>query len=376
MVRTRAVRVADLDYELPPHLIAQRPPEARDGGRLLVCDEPLVDATILDLVEHVPRGALLVVNDTRVVPARLLGKKRASGGQVELLLLRAMKSGEPDEGTSARYQAFARSSKPLRLGARLDFGGPHGLSARIAAERASGERELEVELTTADGTPVAAAIEDAGHMPLPPYVERADDAHDRERYQTVFATSPGAVAAPTAGLHLSHLLLERLRENDVTTASVTLHVGPGTFAPVITDDLDDHRMHSEELEVGPEAVRAIAEARSRRRPVVAVGTTVVRALESSVDPGRPGCVMERKGETRLLIQPGYDFAIVDLLLTNFHLPRSTLLALVCAFAGRERVMAAYAHAIEASYRFFSYGDAMLLRRAAGGDGSTSRWGVL
>lgn len=352
------MRVADLDYHLPPHLIAQRPPEARDGGRLLVCEDGLHDRRIVDLVDHVPPGALMVVNDTRVVPARLLGKKRASGGQVELLLLRSLP--HPADASSVRSMAFARSSKPLRTGVVIDVGGPHGLTATVSTERADGERELWFDLETGDGSSVDAAVDAAGHMPLPPYVDRPDDVLDRERYQTVFARVAGAVAAPTAGLHLTQDLLDRLRRAEVEVTSVTLHVGPGTFAPVVVDDLDQHRMHSEELEVSDAVVEAIASARARRRPVMAVGTTVVRALESARDPGRPGQVVARRGETDLLIQPGYEFGVVDLMLTNFHLPRSTLLALVCAFGGQERMMGAYAHAVAHEYRFFSYGDAMLI----------------
>jgi S-adenosylmethionine:tRNA ribosyltransferase-isomerase len=211
------------------------------------------------------------------------------------------------------------------------------------------------------GLGLAAAVEASGHVPLPPYVHRPDDAADRERYQTVFARVPGAVAAPTAGLHLSTALIDRIRARGVAVATVTLHVGLGTFQPVSAEDLDDHPMHAEAFVVPAEAAAAVAAARDRGAPVVAVGTTVVRALESAADPARPGGVLALSGETRLLIQPGYRFRVVDQLLTNFHLPQSTLLALVAAFAGRERVLSAYRAAVGARYRFYSYGDAMLIR---------------
>ena len=363
-------------FELPPDRIATEPPPERDGARLLVLarDGALDHRQVRELDALLPAGALLVVNDTRVVPARLLGHKRASGGKVEILLLRKLAG----DGAVERWRALGRASKGLRAGAELAFAddaGVEALSARVveafrepaehdAAPAAPEDGLLEVELSAREGT-VEAALERVGHVPLPPYMKRLDAATDRVRYQTVFARTPGAVAAPTAGLHLSEALLARLEARGVTVAPITLHVGLGTFQPVTADDLDDHPMHAESFIVSDSTELAIERARARGAPVVAVGTTAVRALESAADPDHPGLVRASAGETRLLIQPGYTFRVVDQLVTNFHLPESTLLALVSAFAGRERVLAAYRAAVEAGYRFFSYGDAMLLRGRGG-----------
>lgn len=379
-----------LDYDLPEELIASRPPEERDGARLLLVDRgrppgEVVHGAVRALDEHIPPGALIVVNDTRVLPARLLGRKRATGGQVELLLVRRLDGeGEAREmretremremreaseagGTgetstngpaAERWSALGRASKPLRPGAEITFGEDGALAAEVL--RKGDDGLLEVRIWSPAGMPIAEAIEARGHVPLPPYLGRADEAADRARYQTVFARVPGAVAAPTAGLHLSERLIARLRERGAEMTAVTLHVGLGTFQPITAEDLDEHPMHAESYVVPPAAEAAIAAARDRGAPVVAVGTTAVRALESAADPARPGHVRASAGETRLLIQPGYRFRVVDALMTNFHLPRSTLLALVFAFAGRERMMAAYRAAIEARYRFYSYGDAMLI----------------
>jgi S-adenosylmethionine:tRNA ribosyltransferase-isomerase len=390
------VRRALLDYELPPELIASRPAKDRDGARLLVVDparDALTHAAVSDLAELLPHGALLVVNDTRVIPARLLGVKE-SGGRVELFLVRKLNAradrdapgippasaplcdGPPPttDVTEERWQALGRASKPLRPGARItleraprvvaDGARPAddlALTAHVARRLDDGAL-LEVVLSSPSGAPIDRAIEAFGHVPLPPYLRRADEDDDRERYQTVFARVPGAVAAPTAGLHLSEALLERIRARGVEIAAVTLHVGLGTFQPVTAEDLDDHPMHAEWFEVPAATAAAIARARDRGAPVVAIGTTVVRALESAASEG--GDLGATSGETRLLIQPGYRFRVVDQLFTNFHLPQSTLLALVAAFAGRERVLCAYRSAVEARYRFFSYGDAMLVRARA------------
>lgn len=351
-----------LDYHLPEELIASRPPEERDGARLLLVDRrrpagEVVHAAVRELDQHIPPGALVVVNDTRVIPARLLGRKRSTGGQVELLLIRRLSAPAAAEG-GERWATLGRASKPIRPGAEIDLGEDGVLAARVLGRDAGGL--LEVLLWSPAGLDTAAAIEARGHVPLPPYLKRADEPVDRERYQTIFAREPGAVAAPTAGLHLSENLVERLRARGVQLAGVTLHVGLGTFQPVTADDLDDHPMHAEAYAISEDAAAAVAAARERGAPVVAVGTTVVRTLESAADPDRPGHVRASAGETRLLIQPGYRFRVVDALLTNFHLPQSTLLALVFAFAGRERTLAAYRAAIEARYRFYSYGDAMLI----------------
>jgi S-adenosylmethionine:tRNA ribosyltransferase-isomerase len=346
------VRVERFDYELPESSIAQAPLPERDGARLLVLDaRGRSDRTVRDLPSLVPPRALVVLNDTRVIPARLLGKKAATGGRVEVFLLRREAAGDEVE----RWIALGKSSKGFAPGMEIELA--EGLRATVLSVREAGV--IEVELEVPSGATVHAAIEREGHVPLPPYITRSDAPADRERYQTVFARTPGAVAAPTAGLHLSDALLDALRAAGATTATVTLHVGLGTFRPVTADDLDDHPMHAEWLSIPEETAAAVRAARAEGRPVMAVGTTVVRALETAAAHG-DGEVVAFEGDTSLLIQPGYRFRAVDALLTNFHLPKSTLLALVAAFGGLERVLEAYAHAVAAGYRFFSYGDAMLL----------------
>lgn len=352
------MRIDAFDYELPEELVAVRPPADRDGGRLLVLGADRADPedrAILDLPELLAPSTLLVVNDTRVLPARLFGHK-PTGGRVELLLLERIEAEGPSREA---WRAIARASKGIGAGTRISIEGASDLSCEVLRKDVV-EGTIEVLLTAPPGATVASAIERAGHVPLPPYVNRPDELADRERYQTLFARSPGAVAAPTAGLHLSERLLDRIAARGITLATVTLHVSLGTFQPVKVDDLDDHPMHAEWFDVGEDVASAIAAARERGAPVVAIGTTVVRALESAADPVREGYVVPRAGRTRLLIQPGYRFRVVDGLLTNFHLPRSTLLALVSAFAGHERTMAAYRAAVSRRYRFFSYGDAMLI----------------
>lgn len=348
------MRVDRFDYSLPPELIAQEPPRERDGARLLVVgDGAPVDRAIVDLPELLPRPCLFVVNDTRVVPARLFAAREGTGGRVEILLVRKIADEDPP-----RYEAMVRASKKVRLGARF-FVGEAGIACEVTREH---DAHATVGLVFAcSGAELDALMEEEGHVPLPPYIARPDRAEDRRRYQTVFAQRAGAVAAPTAGLHFSDALVEALRARGHRFAAVTLHVGLGTFRPVVTDDFDQHDMHAETFEVGADVARAIDEARDRGEDVVAVGTTVIRALESARDPARPGHVVARSGETRLLLQPGDVISVADSLLTNFHLPRSTLLALVSAFGGMERIRAAYAHAVVARYRFFSYGDAMLIR---------------
>lgn len=342
------MKTALLDYTLPERLIAVRPLPSRDGARLLVVGAAgLEHRVVRDLPELVPEGALVVVNDTRVRHARLLLSKAGTGGKVELLLLRRLAA----PGGEERWQAIGRANKPLREGMRLTA---PGLDARIVQQ---GD-PLEVALAAEGG--VDAWLERAGHVPIPPYLGRGDEPLDAERYQTVFARTVGSVAAPTAGLHLSEHLLSRLTARGVVVSSLTLEIGLGTFRPVEADDLDRHPMHSELIDVPAGVVEAVANARARNAPVVAIGTTAVRALESAADPERPGHVRPFRGETRLLIQPGYAFRVVDALFTNFHQPRSTLLALVGAFAGLSGVLEAYAVAVEAEYRFLSYGDAMWL----------------
>ena len=293
-------------------------------------------------------GDLLVLNDTRVIPARLFGTK-PTGGAVELLIERIV-----DE---RRAHAHLKASKFPRPGTRIALAGGGTLMV--------GERRGDlVEVSTDAAETLPALLERVGHIPLPPYIDRPDTGADRERYQTVFAARPGAVAAPTAGLHFDQALLDQLVAAGVRLGRLTLHVGAGTFQPVRAEQLAEHRLHAEQVEVGAELCAQIAETRARGGRVVAVGTTVVRALETAAESG---VVQPYAGETRLFIHPGRDFRfrVVDALMTNFHLPRSTLLMLVCAFAGRERVLAAYAHAVAAGYRFYSYGDAMWITPASG-----------
>lgn len=351
---------AQLDYALPEALIAQAPLPDRDGARLLclssakdrgpdfAAESALAHRQVLDLPELV-RSALIVVNDTRVIPARLFGHK-PSGGRVELLLVERIGG----DGKAERWWCMGRASKGLKPGTVVQLA--DGFSAEILS-RPREDRLVEVRLHAQD---VPAAIEAHGHMPLPPYIERAAAAQDGERYQTVYAKEAGAVAAPTAGLHLSEALIERLEAAGNRFASVTLHVGPGTFAPLRSENLADHPMHAERYTVPEGTAAAIAQAHAEGRPVLAVGTTVVRALEAAA--ARDGVVQPGAGETDIFIYPPYKFRVVDMLLTNFHLPKSTLLALVMAFAGQEATRVAYEAAVAGQYRFFSYGDAMLIGR--------------
>lgn len=351
------MKTAAFDYELPEALIAAHPTERRDGARLLVVEESeLRDATVASLAEEIPAGALVVVNDTRVRRARVFGTKQ-SGGRVELLFIRrvlAPTGATPED--CERWEAIGRSSKPIRVGTRIDWD-----ETQFEILRRAEDATLLVEVRTG-GPDFEQILEQRGHLPLPPYMRRGDDPTDLARYQTVYARRTASAAAPTAGLHLTPQLFERLAERGVEVARLELEIGLGTFRPVLAEDLDEHPMHAEMIDVGPDLAAAVARARERKKPVVAVGTTVVRALESARDPARPGQVRPTRGETRLLIQPGYAFSVVDCLLTNFHVPQSTLLALVAAFAGYDRVMSAYRHAVAARYRFLSYGDAMWIPR--------------
>jgi S-adenosylmethionine:tRNA ribosyltransferase-isomerase len=343
------MRISDLDYDLPDELVAQEPLAKRDASRLLLVDvaaDEVEDRLFTDLPRLLP-PSLFVFNDTRVFPARLLGNK-TTGGRVELLLLRKITE-VPD-----RWLAMGRSSKGLRSGMELSLCEGQ-LTARVL--RALDRGQLEVDLR-AEGE-VDVLIEQAGEVPLPPYIRREADDTDRSRYQTVYARKSGAVAAPTAGLHFTEGTLSALEEAGHETAYVTLHVGPGTFRPVQVDTLDEHEMHEEAYEVPEATVAAIRRAHDEGRPVVAVGTTVVRTLESSVDA--EGSPVAGFDTTRLFIRPPHRFHVVDHLLTNFHLPRSTLLALVMAFAGVDLTRRAYREAAERRYRFYSYGDAMLIR---------------
>jgi S-adenosylmethionine:tRNA ribosyltransferase-isomerase len=334
----------DFDYALPPDLIAQFPAPERAASRLLrLSGETLSDRRFAELPQLLQPGDVLVFNDTRVIKARLYGVK-ASGGKIEALV----------ERVTGTHEALVqmRASHAPRPGARLRFEG--ALEAEVL------ERRGDLYLLRFDGAAgVLELLEQHGHLPLPPYITHADGDADQARYQTVYAQRPGAVAAPTAGLHFDQPMLAQLRAMGVELAWLTLHVGAGTFQPVRVNDLAAHRMHSEHYAIPPATIDAVARARAAGRAVVAVGTTSLRALEAAARSGGLRC---GAGETDLFITPGYEFRVVDRLLTNFHLPKSTLLMLVAAFAGMEPVRAAYRHAIAGRYRFFSYGDAMLVDR--------------
>ncbi len=338
------MRRSDFAYELPPELIAQHPAPERTGSRLLRVDtahRTFTDLNFPDLLELLRPEDLLVFNDTRVIPARVLGVK-PTGGQVEILLERIL------EGR--RILAHVHASKALR--AEVPVLLPGGVEARFIG-RHDDLFELELSADPLD------YFEQHGSMPLPPYIERDAASEDAARYQTVYAREAGAVAAPTAGLHFDDELLARCREAGVQMAYVTLHVGAGTFQSIRVEDLDQHRMHRERVVVSEAVCEAVRATRARGGRVIAVGTTVVRSLESAAQSGE---LKPFAGETQLFIRPGYRFRVVDALLTNFHLPESTLLMLVCAFAGFETMMAAYRHAVTQRYRFFSYGDAMFVER--------------
>jgi S-adenosylmethionine:tRNA ribosyltransferase-isomerase len=340
------------DFSLPAELIAQEPAASREEARLLVVrPDHETHTRIRELAAYVPPGALVVVNDTKVIRARILGVKEGSGGKAEVFLVRRIAADDP-----ARWLAMTKASKPMRPGTRV-VAGP--LVVTIDG-REPNDGLFMVRLEASSGS-LDDALRAGARVPLPPYIKRETTEADEARYQTVFAKHEGAVAAPTAGLHLTEALLAQLRARDCEIEACTLHVGLGTFQPVTTEDLDDHPMHAEYFEISPALAAAVKRVRARNAPVLAIGTTVVRALESAATPG--GLVRECAEETRILIQPGYRFQVVDRLLTNFHLPKSTLLALVSAFAGTERVLHAYRQAVDARYRFFSYGDAMLLERA-------------
>jgi S-adenosylmethionine:tRNA ribosyltransferase-isomerase len=342
------MRTADFDYDLPRALIAQHPAAPRDSARLLeIAPDRLNDLTVRDLPSLLRPGDLLVFNNTKVIPTRLFGKRGAA--KIEVTLHRRLGQG--------LWRAFARPGRRLRLGDEVVFDG--GLRAAVVEKLDSGE------VTVAFGIGDEAlydALDRIGAMPLPPYIKRSEaDPGDRDDYQTIFAREKGAIAAPTAGLHFTSALLAALDARGVRRQAVTLHVGAGTFLSVTADDPRDHRMHAELGSLSPEAAQAVNAAREAGGRIVAVGTTSLRLLETAGDAA--GRVAEFHGDTDLFITPGYRFRVVDLLITNFHLPRSTLLMLVCAFAGTERIKAAYEHAKRAGYRFYSYGDACLLHRA-------------
>ena len=340
--------LADFDFDLPPDLIAQHPPADRAASRLLhVQPRQLADLRFADLPRLLEPGEVLVFNDTRVIKARLFGRK-ASGGRVEALIERVL------DGRHAL--ALLRASHRPKTGTQIVFGsGDDTVTATVG-----GRQEDFFELAFSHD--VAATLDRLGHVPLPPYINHPDSARDAERYQTVYASRAGAVAAPTAGLHFTDHLMSAIGAVGARCVFVTLHVGAGTFQPVRAERIAEHRMHAERYEIPTATAAAVNAARAAGRPVTAVGTTSLRALESA---SRDGAIAAGGGETRLFITPGYSFRAVDRLVTNFHLPRSTLLMLVSAFAGAERIRSAYAHAIARRYRFFSYGDAMLLERTPG-----------
>jgi S-adenosylmethionine:tRNA ribosyltransferase-isomerase len=344
------IKLSDFDFDLPAGLIAQAPLSARSASRLLVVDpqkREVQDRQFAELDDCLHAGDLLVFNDTRVIPARLFGRK-STGGKVEVMVERVI-----DEET---LLAHVRASKAPKPGSDLI------LEDVIQCRVIKRQHDLFV-LRQLQGSWLQ-LLEQHGHVPLPPYIQRGDVATDRERYQTVYAKKPGAVAAPTAGLHFDNEMLDALQRQGVATARLTLHVGAGTFQPIRGDDIASHVMHAERVEVPQATVQAIEAARQRGGRVVAVGTTVVRSLETAAATGTLGAF---DGESQLFIKPGFRFRVVDAMLTNFHLPRSTLLMLVSAFAGSELIRRAYAHAVAARYRFFSYGDAMFIDSRANPD---------
>lgn len=339
--------VSEFDYELPAELIAQHPRPRGDSRLLLLPRTGEPDhRRIGDLPALLTPGDLLVVNDTRVLPARLFGRRRPGGGRVELLLA--------ERHSDTEWSALVRPGRRARPGTRIEL--TPELEAEVTSRGTDGRHRIRFS------TPIEPHLDEIGHVPLPPYIRRPDEPSDRDRYQTVYARHPGAIAAPTAGLHLTRALLDDVRAAGVQVASLTLHVGLGTFKPVTAELVHEHRMDSERYSIPAATANAIQDTRDREGRIVAVGTTTVRALESAAT--EDGRVDPRDGSTGLFIVPGYRFRIVDLLLTNFHLPRSTLLMLVCAFAGHEHVLAAYEEAIRRRYLFYSYGDAMLVERGA------------
>ena len=337
----------DFQYNLPEELIAQFPASERDASRLLhlAADGQMTDSYFRNLGDYLDPGDLLVLNDTRVIAARLFAHKD-SGGKVEIMLERVI-----DDRT---LLVQLRASKPPKPGSLLL------IAAREAFQVIGRQEEMYLLNFTAAGT-LHEFLEAHGHMPLPPYIQRADQAQDRERYQTVFSDNPGAVAAPTAGLHFTGAMLEKLQARGIEHVRLTLHVGAGTFQPVRVSDVTQHKMHKERMILPEDTVARIAQTRANGGRIVAVGTTVVRSLETAA---REGELQAYEGDTDIFIYPGFQFKVVDMLLTNFHLPESTLLMLVCAFAGKEPIMRAYEHAVAERYRFFSYGDAMLLEKSS------------
>ena len=343
------MRVTDFTFELPESLIAHYPQAERSSCRLLSLDGPtgaLTHGTFTDLLDKLNPGDLLVFNNTRVIPARLFGRK-ASGGKIEVLVERML--------DDKRILAHIRASKAPKPGAELLLGDDESIKATMVARH---DALFEVEFN--DERSVLDILNAIGHMPLPPYIDRPDEDADRELYQTVYSEKPGAVAAPTAGLHFDDPLLAKLRDKGIEMGFVTLHVGAGTFQPVRVDTIEDHIMHSEYAEVPQDVVDAVLAAKARGNRVIAVGTTSVRSLESAAQAAKNDLIEPFFGDTQIFIYPGYKYQVIDALVTNFHLPESTLIMLVSAFAGYKNTMHAYHEAVKAEYRFFSYGDAMFI----------------
>jgi len=348
------VNVSDFDFDLPAELIAQQPSAERGGSRLMVIDRAtgaVADRVFSALPSLLRAGDVLAVNDTRVFPARLIGTRLPGGGAAECFLVRP--TGEHDT-----WIALVHPGQRLQTGAQMRFeGAGRVLSAEVTGRHLHGRRT--VRLWTADESPVRDTIDAIGHMPLPPYIKREDDPNDRDRYQTVYARERGSIAAPTAGLHFTPEILEALAAQGIERVPITLHVGYGTFQPIRVDRLDEHQMEGEHYEVTPEAAAALTRAKREHRRIIAVGTTTTRTLESlTIAPD--GVVASGRGETALFIRPGHTFQLVSGLITNFHLPQSSLLMLVSAFAGREATLSAYRKAVQQQYRFYSYGDAMFI----------------
>ncbi len=365
------MRVDDFNYDLPPALIAQRPLDRRDASRMLVVERDTgqpQDAHFAQLPDFLTGEELIVFNNARVIPARLFGKRLGVhsqkpsrktvrehlSGNVEVFLTRKL------EGET--WEALVRPGRKMQVGERVQFGAGE-LEAEILSRGELGIRT--VRFSSHNALSVEENLERLGHVPLPPYIDRPDEANDRQRYQTVYARSPGAVAAPTAGLHFTPEILDQLKAKGCELCEVTLDVGLGTFQPVHTETLEAHKIHSEAYEITPEVADKIRQAKSNSRPVLAVGTTVVRTLEDAAAraavAGKGDVVAAGRAEAEIFLLPGHNFRLVDKLLTNFHLPKSTLLALVSAFAGRENILQAYCHAVAGQYRFYSYGDCMLIR---------------
>ncbi len=338
------MRLSEFDFPFDPSLIADRPVEPRDQARLMMCSrrgEDITHRKITDLPDLLRPGDLVVINDTKVIPARLVGRKKRSGGRVEILLVKDL--GEHTWEVLLRGQV--RPEQVIVLGEHVEA---------TVLERSSAQTTIKIQ----GSHPVSELIREVGTVPLPPYIRREPRESDREWYQTIFAEKEGVVAAPTAGLHLTTDLLNTFQQRGIEIAKVTLHVGPGTFLPVRVDHIHEHKIGAERVEVSEETARAVRRVKAEGGRIVAVGTTVVRSLEAAA--GSDGVVRSLRGETDLFILPGYQFGVVDALLTNFHLPRSTLLMLVSAFAGLDRLRAVYREAVQAKYRFYSYGDAMLI----------------